>query len=386
MKEQKKIYFDYAATTPIDKKVFESMKPYLTDQFGNASSHHLFGQKAMSAVDKSRDSIAAFLGCLPKEVIFTSGATASNNLAIQGLVDSGQHIITSIIEHPSVSETCQAMEERGVAVTYANVDANGLVIIDEIKRAINDNTVLISIMYVNNEIGTIQPIKEIHQLISKVNDSRRQKIYFHVDASQAVNYCDMKIKTLGADLLSISAHKIYGPKGIGLLFKQEGVPLKPLQYGGHQEDAISPGTLNVAGIVGLGKAIELVKENNNKQIKSLANKLMKNVIELIPNSQLNGDLQKRIPSCLNFSFKGVEGENIFLLLDQAGIAVSTGAACASGSHEPSSVLLALGHSQELALSSIRITLGKINTESEVDYLISNLQIIIEKLRSGNHNI
>jgi len=335
----------------------------------------------MFAVDKSRDTIAAFLGCLSKEIIFTSGATASNNLAIQGLVNVGQHIITSKIEHPSVMETCQAMEQRGVEVSYINVNDQGIVLIDEIKQAIKENTVLISIMYVNNEIGTIQPITEISRIIKEASNSQEQKIYFHVDAAQAASYCDLDVKQLGVDLLSLSAHKIYGPQGIGFLFKKENISLKPIQYGGHQEDGLAPGTLNVAGIVGLGKAVELIGKNDLKQVAKLGEKLVKEVTQLIPDTKINGDLNNKVPGCVNFSFKDVEGENIFLLLDQAGIAVSTGAACASGSLEPSHVLLAMGLDQALAKGSIRISLGKFSSESEVDHLISNLQSVIKKLRS-----
>lgn len=377
-----KIYFDHSATTPIDPVVLKAMQPFFAEVFGNASSIHGFGQTAMSAVDDAREIIAEFLGCKTNEIFFTSGATESDNIVIQGVVSSGQHIITSKIEHPAILEPCEEMEKKGVEVTYIGVNKKGLVAVDEVKNAIKDNTRLISIMYVNNEIGTIQPIEEIGLLVKELNQSRKNKIYFHTDAVQAVNYCEMNVDKLGVDLVSMSGHKIYGPKGVGVLYRRAGTKILPNQFGGHQEKGVRPGTLNVPGIVGLGKAIELITKDkkSNKKIKSLRDKLINEISKVIPNTQVNGDLEKRVPANAHFSFRGVEGESMLLLLDQEEIAVSTGSACSSGSLEPSYVLMSLGMDPLLAHGSLRITLGKFNTEKEVDYLIKKLPPIVEKLR------
>lgn len=377
-----KAYFDHSATTPVDPKVFREMKPYFCETFGNASSIHIFGQKAMAAVDSAREIVADFLGSKTNEVFFTSGATESDDLVILGLAKAGEHIITSKIEHPAILEPCREMEKRGVAVTYVGVNSKGLVSVEEIKKSIKENTRLISIMYVNNEIGTIQPIAEIGGLIKELNKSRKNKIYFHTDAVQAANYCEMKVDKLGVDLLSLSGHKIYGPKGIGVLYKRAGVSVNPIQFGGHQEKGLRPGTLNVPGIVGLGKAVELIsrEKNVNQKIKKLRDRLISGVLKIIPSTQVNGDLEKRIPSNAHFSFRGVEGESLLLLLDQEGIAVSTGSACSSGSLEPSHVLVSLGMDPLLAHGSLRVTLGKFNTEADIDYLLKTLPGIVALLR------
>jgi len=375
-------YFDHSATTPVDSRVFEAMLPYFSDTFGNASSIHGFGQQAMAAVDDAREIVADFLGSKTNEIFFTSGATESDNIVILGLAKPGEHIITTKIEHPAILEPGKEMEKRGVAVTYIGVDSKGLVSVDDIEKAIKDNTCLISVMYVNNEIGTIQPIVEIGQLIKKLNQSRKNKIYFHTDAVQAANYCEMNVDKLGVDLLSMSGHKIYGPKGIGVLYKRAGAPVSPIQFGGHQEKGIRPGTLNVPGIIGLGKAVKLITEesNNNGRIKKLRDQLISGILKNIPDTQINGDLEKRVPNNAHFSFKGVEGESMLLLLDQEGIAVSTGSACSSGSLEPSHVLMSLGMDPLLAHGSLRITLGKFNTEKDIDYLLEVLPMIVAKLR------
>ncbi len=382
-------YFDHSASTPIDPAVKKAMEPYLTEIFGNASSIHLFGQEAMKAVDEAREKIADFFGCKTNEIIFTSGATESDNIVIQGLAKPGEHIITSKIEHPAILEPCREMKKRGVEVTFIGVNGKGLVSVDEIKEAIKANTRLISIMYVNNEIGTIQPIAKIGDLIKVQNTKRKAqnlgKIYFHTDAVQAVNYCEMNVDKLGVDLLSLSAHKIYGPKGIGALYLKSGVPISPIQFGGHHERGLRPGTLNVPGIVGLGKAIELLSDNKkrkkeNEGIGKLRDKLVDGVKKSITKVEINGDLNQRIPSNAHFSFHGVEGESLLLLLDQEGIAVSTGSACSSGSLEPSHVLMALGIPPLLAHGSLRITLGRFNTGKDIDYLLKKLPSIVEKLR------
>ncbi|MFA5021457.1 MAG: aminotransferase class V-fold PLP-dependent enzyme [Patescibacteria group bacterium] len=379
-----KIYFDHSATTPVDREVLKAMTPFFTEVFGNASSIHAFGQQAIKAVDDSREKIADFLGCKTNEVIFTSGASESDNIVILGLAKPRQHIITSKIEHPAILEPCREMEKQGVEVTYLDVNKKGLVELESVKKAIKENTKLISIMYVNNEIGTIQPISEIGKLIKKENRERKSenRIYFHTDAVQATNYCEMNVDQLGVDLVSISGHKIYAPKGIGALYKRAGTPIRPIQFGGHQEYGIRPGTLNVPGIVGLGKAVELISQskNDNEKIKKLRDKLIAGILAKIPNAIVNGDLEKRVPANAHFSFKGVEGESMLLLLDQEGIAVSTGSACSSGSLEPSAVLMALGMDPLLAHGSLRITLGKFNTEKEIDCLLEKLPPIIEKLR------
>jgi len=398
-----KIYLDHSATTPIDSQVLKKMQPYLTDNFGNASSSHWFGQEAMKGVDWAREQLSQLFGCKFKEIIFTSGATEANNIVVQGVVksfcdykDKKYHIITSKIEHPAVLESCQELEKQGlVDVTYVEVNKKGLVSVEEIKKAIKDNTILVSIMYVNNEIGTIQPIREIGKMIEKVNKSRIknkeqrikneafEKVYFHTDAVQAVNYCKMNAPYLHTDLITISGHKIYGPKGIGALYIRENTPLKSINWGGHQEYNIRPGTYNVPGIVGFGAAVELVNNQSdaeNNKIKKLRDKLIKGLEKAIPNIQLNGDLENRIPANANISFKNAEGESMLLMLDMEGIAISTGSACASGSLEPSHVLRSMGIPPETCHASLRFSLGKGTTEKEIDKVIKVLPPIVERLR------
>lgn len=377
-----KIYFDHSATTPVDKSVLSALNPYFTKDFGNASSIHGFGQTAIAAVDEAREKIADFFGCKTREIFFTSGATESDNLVILGLAQKGDHIITSQIEHPAILEAAKEMERRGVEVTYLPVNSEGLVLLDSVKNAVKENTKLISIMYVNNEIGTIQPIAKIGAWLKEINKNRSQKIYFHSDAVQATNYCPMNVDELGVDLMSISGHKIYGPKGIGVLYKRQGLSLKPIIFGGHQESGVRSGTLNVPGIVGIAKAIEMIvsDKKSNEKIRKMRDKLVSEILKKIPNSQLNGSLIERVPANAHLSFYGVEGESMLLLLDQEGIAVSTGSACSSGSLSPSHVLLALGIDVLLAHGSLRITLGKYNTEKEVEKLIEVLPKIVQRLR------
>jgi cysteine desulfurase len=390
-----KIYFDHSATTPVDPEVFRAMKPYLTDDFGNASSLHTFGQKARTGVEGAREEVAKFLSCEPKEIIFTSGATESNNLAILGFVRRARgldpkrkiHVITSAIEHPSVLEVCRELKREEVEVTYLPVSRGGLVRVRDVEKAIRPETILISIMYVNNEVGTIQPIKEISQIIKKANANRdkQDKIYFHADAVQAANFCDCRVDFLGVDMLSLSAHKIYGPKGVGVLFVRSGTPLWPIVFGGHQEGTLRSGTENVAGIVGMGKAMEFLNKKSkvksqNLKIKKLRDKIIKGVLRKIPDAFLNGDSEKRVPGNVNFCFKNVEGESILLMLDMEGIAVSTGSACSSGSLEPSHVLSAMGVSPEVSHGSVRVTLGKENSGKEVKRLLEVLPEIVAKLR------
>ncbi|MFA5412960.1 MAG: cysteine desulfurase family protein [Patescibacteria group bacterium] len=391
----KRIYFDHSATTPVDPQVLRAMLPYLKNDFGNASSLHFLGQRARAGVEKAREQVAKFLVCEPKEIIFTSGATESNNLALIGFVRRARaldpkrkvHVITSAIEHPAILEVCRELKKEEVDVTFLPVSHAGLVRVEDVKKAIRPETILISIMYVNNEVGTVQPIQKIGKFIRETNLSREKqnKIYFHTDAVQAANFCDCRVDFLGVDMLSLSAHKIYGPKGTGILFVREGTPLFPIIFGGHQEWGVRSGTENVAGIVGLGKAVELLNQKSklksqNLKIKKLRDKLVREISKKIPDAILNGDLEHRVPGNLNFCFKNVEGESILLMLDMEGIALSTGSACSSGSLEPSHVLTAMGVSPIISHGSVRITLGKNNTEEEVRRLVKILPGIVARLR------
>ncbi|MFC1613160.1 cysteine desulfurase family protein [Patescibacteria group bacterium] len=389
--QNKKIYLDNAATTPTDPRVFKAMMPYLQDKYGNSSSQHSFGQDTMKAVNKAKNQLADFLNCNVNEIIFTSGATESNNLAIQGYVRGlcgKSHIITSQIEHPSVLEVCKALEKQGIEVTYVDVNKDGLVDVENVKKAIKKNTVLISIMYVNNETGIIQPIREIGKMVKKYNKSIRvsasnPRLVFHTDATQAINYCNCNVKYLHVDMLSLSGHKIYGPKGVGGLYVSKNIKLLPINYGGHQENGLRAGTYNTPAIVGLGKAIEIISKPasaENKKIAGLRDKIIKEVTKKLPDIHINGSLDNRIPSNINLSFKDVDGESVMIMLDMEGIAVSTGSACSSGSTEPSHVLMAMGISHRLAESSIRITLGKYNTAKEINSSINKLVNVIKKLR------
>jgi cysteine desulfurase len=413
-----KIYLDYSATTPMDKRVLEAMRPYFSQRFGNPSSLHSFGQEASAGVEKAREQVARFLNCQPNEIIFTSGATESDNLAIKGVIKAitrkieipyppsplllkgvVPHIITSSIEHPAILEPCKELEKEGVEVTYLPVKSNGIADLDKFKKSIKGNTVLVSIMYVNSEVGSIQPIREIGKIIRKINEKKLKEwqnkkpstrgpkplpIYFHADAVQAVNFLNCDVGWNFVDLLSLSGHKIYGPKGVGVLYKRSGVPMEPLQTGGHHENNLRSGTLNVPAVAGLGKAIELLNkkavEKNNKRIAKLRNMLVEGVIKNIPDVILNTDRKFAAPSHAHFSFSGAEGESILIFLDLSGIAVSTGSACASGRLEPSHVLLAMGVKEEITHSSIRFTLGKFTTEAEIKKVIRILPPIIKKLR------
>ena len=394
---QPTIYLDYAATTPVDPEVFATMKPYFTDKPGNPASIHTVGQEAIMAVDEAREQVATFLGCKTSEIIFTSGATESNNFTIKGVVEAAKtdkpHIITTSIEHPCVLDTCKYMEGRGVEVTYLPVDKEGLVNINSVQEAIQKNTVLVSIMYANNEIGTIQSIAEIGKIIKKVNNKRSAEpnnltpktynLIFHTDAVQAIQYLDCNVNELNVDLLSLSGHKFYGPKGVGVLYIREGTAIANIQHGGHQEYNKRAGTLNVPGIVGLGKAIELVAKNKepaNKKQGELRDLLIDNILKNILDSHLNGSHKHRLPNNANLRFAKIEGESIMLHLDFEGIEVSTGSACTSGTLEPSHVLLAIGIAKGEAHGSIRFTLGKDTTKKDIKKVLKVLPPIIEKLR------
>lgn len=397
---QKKIYLDYAATTPVDKKVLKTMWPYFNQKFGNASSLHFFGKEGELAVEKTRKIAADFFNAEQAEIVFTSGATESNNLSIKGLLRQWQksslsknvlpHIITTAIEHSCIFETCKKLEQAElIEATYLPVYSTGIVQPEDVKKALKPNTLLVSVMFANNEIGTIQPIEAIGKMLQKINASRQQKIYFHSDATQAIGYLDCDVQKLGLDLLSMSAHKIYGPKGVGLLFVRKGTKLSAIQDGGKQEFSLRAGTLNSTGIVGLGKALELTKQNRRKNtihVTKLRNQIIDRIEKKIPHCLLNGSRENRLPNNINFSFLGVEGESLLLLLSEAGIACSTGSACSSGSLKPSHVLLAIGRKPEEAHGSLRITLGKDTTKAEITTFLSVLEKIINKLRKISGNV
>ena len=387
----KKVYLDHSATTPVDKTVLKKMLPYFMEKFGNASSVHNYGQGPRQAVEKARKQVSDFLHCKNYEVIFTSGATESNNLAIKGIVDyyiesgkklSDLHVITSQIEHPAILEPLKDLKKKGLGVTFLPVNKKGLVELSKFKKAVTGKTVLATIMYVNNEVGTVQPIAEIGEAIKTLNKKRKNKIFFHTDGAQAVNYANCKVDGLGVDLLSMSGHKIYGPKGIGALYIREGTPLVTQQLGGHHEYNIRAGTLPTPLMVGLGQAVSMIKKERavNGRIKKLRDYFKKEILKRIPGVLINGDFIKRVPSNLNVCFRGAEGESILMMLDMVGIAVSTGSACSSGSLEPSHVLTAMNVPKDIIHGSVRFTLGKSTTKTDIDYTLKHLVTTIEKLR------
>lgn len=375
------IYFDNAATTKLDEEVLQEMIPYLKENYGNASSIYKIGRESRKAVEESREKIARILNCKPNEIYFTAGGSESDNTAIKGIARAnkkkGNHIITSKIEHPAVLETCKQLEKEGFEVSYISVDENGIINLEELKKTIKPATVLITIMFANNEIGTIQPIEKIGEIAKENN------IYFHTDAVQAVGSVKIDVKKLNIDSLSLSGHKFYGPKGIGALYVGTGVKFEKFVDGGHQERNKRAGTENVAGIVGIGKAIELAYNNldeHNNKIKELRDYYVEQVKEKIPYIKINGDMEKRLPGNSNISFRFIEGEGLLLNLDLKGICASSGSACTSGSLDPSHVLLAIGLPHEIAHGSLRITIGKYNTKEEIDYLVKNLVEIVNRLR------
>lgn len=381
-KTMKQVYLDYAATTPTDPEVIKAMQPYFFDKFGNASSIYSLGQEAHAAIEDSRSILASFLGARPEEIVFTSGGTESNNFAIEGvalaLEKKGNHIITTAIEHHAVSEPCKFLEKRGFKVSYIGVDKYGLVSCDDIKKAITDKTLLISVMHANNEIGTIQPIAEIGKI------AKDKGIYFHTDAVQTVGHIPLNVNELNVDLLSLSGHKFYGPKGVGALFIRKGTRIERFLHGGDQERGRRASTYNTPGIVGLGKAIELCRDKMNDEAAfqiNLRDKLIKTIPEKISDAILNGHSTRRLPNNVNFSLKYIEGESILLNLDMQGIACSTGSACTSTSLEASAVLLAIGLPHEIAHGSLRITLGRWTKQEDIDYFLECLPKIVEKLRA-----
>ena len=381
------VYMDHAGTTALDLKVLEAMIPYFNERFGNPSSLHTVGQEARYALDEARERVAGVLNCRPREVVFTGGGTESDNAAIHGVAtglnETGNHIITSNVEHHAVLHACQYLESQGFEVTYLAVDSDGMVQPESVYNAINERTTLVTIMYGNNEIGTINPISEISKAIKMRAEELSRTIVFHTDAVQAAGYLSLNVTELGVDLLSLSGHKFHGPKGTGVLYIKRGTPYLPLIHGGGQERERRSGTENIPGIIGLSLALEtadVAREETGQRCSALRDKIISSVLESIPGSHLNGHTTQRLPNNANFSFTGVEGEPILLGLDMAGIAASSGSACSSGSLEPSHVLLALGQSADVARGSLRLTLGRENTEKEIEYLLGVLVDLVQRLR------
>lgn len=379
--KMRQVYLDNNATTPVDPRVFEAMRPYYVEDFGNAASIHTYGQKARCAVEDARGQVADLIRARPNEILFTSGGTESDNTALRGVAarhqSRGNHIITTSIEHSAILRTCEQLEKEGFCITYIPVDRKGMVRLDKLKEAIDDQTILISVMHGNNEIGAIQSIEHIAAM------ARERKILFHTDAVQTVGKIGVNVEELSVDLLSLSAHKMHGPKGVGALYVRRGVSMNPLLFGGSHERSRRAGTLDVPGIVGLGKACELSNEALealNTRVRALRDKLEKGILEQIPDTVVNGSRTERLPHLTNISFRSVEGEALLISLDFQGVAVSTGSACSSGTVEPSHVLTALGGNQKLRDSAIRFSLSRMNTENEVDYVLQILPGIVERMR------
>lgn len=379
----RRVYLDHSATTPVRPEVLEAMLPFLKDEaFGNPSTVYSYGREAKKALEEAREKVANLIGARPEEIFFTSGGTEADNLALIGTAAAnekkGRHIITSSIEHHAVLHTAQYLLRHGFKVTFLPVTPEGLVRVEDVEKAITDETILISIMHVNNEVGTIQPIKEIGKL------ARERGIIFHTDAVQSVGKLPVNVDELGVDLLSASGHKIYGPKGIGCLYIRKGTKINPILYGGAQERKRRPGTENMPGIVGFGRAAELAGqelESEMERLQALRDKLIDGILTRIEDVQLNGDPRQRVATNANFSFRYCEGESILLSLDMKGICASSGSACTSGSLDPSHVLLAMGIPHEVAHGSVRMTLGRDNTEEDIDYVLEVMPEIIARLRS-----
>jgi len=377
----RRAYFDHNATTPVDREVLEAMLPFFADEFGNASSIHSFGQRTRAAVERARESVAALIGARPAEIVFTSGGTESDNLAVFGVVAAAagekKHVITTQVEHHAVLNACQALEERGVEVTYLPVDREGCVDPDDVRRSIRQETVLITVMHANNELGTLQPIEEIGRIAAEAD------VYFHSDGVQSAGKVPIDVDRLGVDLLSISGHKLYGPKGAGALYVRRGTRLLPLLYGGHHERDRRPGTENVAGIVGLGKAAELARARVSEEasrLSALRDRLEQELLARVPQVRMNGSRQFRTSNTSNLTFPYIEGEALVIALDLKGLACSTGAACSSGAIEPSHVLTAIGLPPEDARASLRFSLGRATTQDDVEWALGVIPGVVEHLR------
>jgi cysteine desulfurase len=375
------IYLDHAATTPVRKEVVEAMLPYFSEKYGNPSSIYSIGRDSKKAIEESREKVAKAIGAEPREIFFTGSGTEADNWAIKGVAyanrQKGKHIITTAIEHHAVLHTCQYLESDGFEVTYLPVDADGLVSPEQVRAAIRPDTILITIMFANNEIGTIQPIAEIGRI------AKEKGVYFHTDAVQAMGNVPINVNEMNIDLLSMSSHKFYGPKGAGALYVRKGVKLSSFIHGGAQERGRRASTENVPAIVGLATALEIAVENMeqyNKKLIALRDRTIKEIEEKIPFVKLNGHREKRLPGNVNFSFEFIEGESLLLMLDMKGIAASSGSACTSGSLDPSHVLLAIGLPHEIAHGSLRLTFGEDNTDADVDYLMEVLPAIVSRLR------
>ena len=377
----KKIYLDHAATTPVNPKVLETMLPFYNELFGNPSSIHGFGREVAIHIDKAREKLANAIGAAsPKEIYFTSGGTEADNLAIFGVAEAlekkGKHIITSVVEHHAVLDSCEALEKKGYELTKIPVDQHGVIDLEALKNAIKDDTILITLMHANNEVGTIQPIEEV------VKIAKEKGVYVHTDAVQTFGSIPVNVQDLGVDLLTISSHKIYGPKGVGALYVRKGTKLKSLVFGGAQERKLRPGTENVAGIMGFCKAAEMAVDTlaNNERIAKMRDRLIEGLLE-IEDVKLNGHPTKRLPGNANVSIEYIEGEALLLSLDMEGIAASSGSACTSGSLDPSHVLMAMGLSHQTAHGSLRLTLGKGTTEEDIDFCLKVMPEIVQRLRS-----
>jgi cysteine desulfurase len=385
-----RVYLDFNATTPVEPEVLEDMLPYFSKEFGNAASIHTPGQRSRGAVETAREQVAALIGARPQEIIFTSGGTESDNHAIFGIVSpsfasissstsltSPAHIITTAIEHEAVLNTCQALEKEGVRVTYLPTDRDGLIDLDELRRSIRPETVLITIMHANNELGTVQPLEEIGRIAAKAD------LYFHTDAVQSAGKIPIDVNLMGLDLLSLSGHKLYAPKGVGALYLRGGTRLRQLFYGGHHQRGFRPGTENVAGIVGLGKAAEIARKSlaeDAQRVSALRDRLQNGLLQGVPQSRINGGAAPRTPNTTNIVFPGVEGEALLIALDLKGLACSTGAACSSGAVEPSHVLTAIGLAPEEARASLRFSLGRHTTAADIDFALNIVPAAVAQLR------